>query len=252
MALELIDGYAGTPHIDGADLAALNQGCFGAGDYVFDYGDDLKATMTTANQVTIGTGALVSKGRRAVNLSAQSLTVQSGTQGQKRNDIVVARYSKASGDPIEAMKLAVVKGTPVSYGEAADPSVTSNDMKLWRIPINGITPGTPVQLFETIPSIDSLRDSVSQQSGNFVFTRCGGVVIAYTNGNRMSCAAWGSIKVADIPEGYRPSRQEVGFATFANGGNCFLVAEGSSITLRNLETASDNMQYYGQVVYPVA
>ena len=164
MALELIDGYAGTPHIDGADLAALNQGCFGAGDYVFDYGDDLKATMTTANQVTIGTGALVSKGRRAVNLSAQSLTVQSGTQGQKRNDLVVARYSKESGEPIEAMTLAVVKGTPVSYGEAADPSVTANDMKLWRIPIDGITPGTPVQLFETIPSIDSLRDSVSQSN----------------------------------------------------------------------------------------
>lgn len=163
MALELIDGYAGTPHIDGADLAALNQGCFGAGDYVFDYGDDLKATMTTANQVTIGTGALVSKGRRAVNLSAQSLTVQSGTQGQKRNDLVVARYSKESGEPIEAMTLAVVKGTPVSYGTAADPSVTANDMKLWRIPIDGITPGTPVQLFETIPSIDALRDSVSQK-----------------------------------------------------------------------------------------
>ena len=165
MALELIDGFAGKAHIGSDDLAALNSGCFGTGDYVFNYGQNLKATMTNANTCTIGTGALVSKGRRSVNLASTALTVQSGAQGQKRNDLVVARYAKASGTNVESCTLTVIKGTPVSYGTAADPSVTANDMKLWRIPIDGITPGTPVQLFETIPSIDSLRDSVSQMLG---------------------------------------------------------------------------------------
>ena len=163
MALELIDGFAGKAHIGSDDLAALNSGCFGTGDYVFNYGQNLKATMTNANTCTIGTGALVSKGRRSVNLASTALTVQSGAQGQKRNDLVVARYAKASGTNVESCTLTVIKGTPVSYGTAADPSVTANDMKLWRIPIDGITPGTPVQLFETIPSIDALRDSVSQK-----------------------------------------------------------------------------------------
>ena len=196
MALELIDGYAGTPHISSDDLAALNVGCFGEGDYVFDYGDDLAATMTTSNQVTIGTGALVSNGRRSVNLSPQQLTVQSGTQGQKRNDIVVARYSKASGTNIESASFVVVKGTPVSYGEAADPSVGQNDRKRWRIPIDGITPGTPVKLFEQIPSINGLRDFVSR-----------GIVIVEGSSAKVSIPS-GSGKGIDVPievpDGYEP------------------------------------------------
>lgn len=164
MAMEIIDGHAGKPHINGEDLTALNIGTFGEGDYVLSFGDGLEATMTTSNQVTIGTGALVHAGRRSVNLSAQSLIVQSGTQGQKRNDLVVSRYSAvpSGSDTIESEDLVVIKGTPVSYGEAADPEITDNDMPLWRIPIDGITPGTPVQLFEVMKPMSELWDSVSQ------------------------------------------------------------------------------------------
>ena len=135
----------------------------------------------------------MSKGRRSVNLASTALTVQSGAQGQKRNDLVVARYAKASGTNVESCTLTVIKGTPVSYGTAADPSVTANDMKLWRIPIDGITPGTPVQLFETIPSIDALRDSVSQKL-LVVLTAS-----ATANGNAMEA----SLDFGPIPSGYR-------------------------------------------------
>lgn len=162
MALEIIDGFAGAPHIDSTDLAALHQGMIGPGSYVLkDFGNQMKATMATSNSVTVATGAICFKGRRAVNLAAQSLTVASGTAGQKRNDLVVATYAKNSTTGVETMTLSVVKGTATT-GTAADPSVTSNQMKLWRIPINGITAGAPVQLFETVPSTASVWDSVSQ------------------------------------------------------------------------------------------
>lgn len=194
MALELIDGYAGEPHIDSDDLAALNVGCFGGGDYVLSgYGDALSATMSTSNQVTIGTGALMHDGRRAVNLSPQALTVQSGTQGQKRNDIVVARYEKASGTNIESMDFAVVKGTPASYGTAADPDLEDGDMALWRIPIDGITPGTPVQLFETMPPYNEFRDSVYQPV--FVKAQSNAKTIA---ANGMETFSF----TPDVPDGY--------------------------------------------------
>ena len=214
MALELIDGFAGKAHIGSDDLAALNSGCFGTGDYVFNYGQNLKATMTNANTCTIGTGALVSKGRRSVNLASTALTVQSGAQGQKRNDLVVARYAKASGTNVESCTLTVIKGTPVSYGTAADPSVTAADMKRWRIPIDGITPGTPVQLFETIPSIDALRDSVSQgESASFLnndlrFTRVGRTVYVSVDGEiDMGDNAWSTVIIGTLPNGLRPEME---------------------------------------------
>lgn len=166
MAMNLVDGRAGRPHINSDVLAVLNKGVFGEGNYVFDYGDNLSAVLTNANTVQIGTGALVVGGLRAINDAATNVTIQSGGQAQKRNDIIVARYNRTGeGDSIiESCDFAVVKGTPVSYGDATDPEIEQGDMPLWRITIDGITPGEPEQMFEVLPSIDSLRDSVSQTS----------------------------------------------------------------------------------------
>lgn len=171
MAMHLITGHSGTAHISAADDGALNAAIVGDGSYVFDFGDDFAANMVTANSVTIGTGALVHQGRKAWCSTSTSLMVESGSQAQRRNDLVVARYTK-DGD-VEDMQLVVIKGTPVSYGDPSDPShedgsvidgATVSDFPLWRIPIDGITPGTPKRLFDVTPSLAALRDSVSQNT----------------------------------------------------------------------------------------
>ena len=99
-------------------------------------------------------------GKRFWNQAATNLTVQSGTQGQKRNDLIVARYAKTIAG-IESITPVVIKGTPTT-GTAADPEVTANDMKLWRLPLNGISMGEPVKLFEPVASLATIGDSVYQ------------------------------------------------------------------------------------------
>lgn len=160
MAFEIVDGMTGTKHISSDDLSALNVATIGKADCVLKYGDDFKLTMASANSATLGTGVGMVGGKRFWNQAATSLTVQSGTQGQKRNDLVVARYAKTSAG-IESITPVVIKGTP-STGTAADPATTSNDLKLWRIPLNGISVGTPVKLFDTVASLASLGESVSK------------------------------------------------------------------------------------------
>lgn len=213
MPMHLITGHAETAHISAADAGALNAASIGPGSYVFDYGDNLAATMTTANRVTIGTGALMHQGRQALVDAPVELTVESGTQAQKRIDLVVARYTK-SGD-IDDMQLAVVKGTPVSYGEPSAPEIqegsilegaTASDMPLWSIEIDGITPGDPVQLFETVPSIDALRDSVSQiynLTPNCTYWKVFGTVFLSWQGVTGLRAGWNTI--GTLPEGFRPT-----------------------------------------------
>lgn len=161
MAFEIVDGMTGTKHISSDDLSALNVATIGKADCVLKYGDDFKLTMASANSATLGTGVGMVGGKRFWNQAATSLTVQSGTQGQKRNDLVVARYAKTSTG-IESITPVVIKGTP-STGTAADPATTSNDLKLWRIPLNGISVGTPVKLFNTVASLASLGESVSKR-----------------------------------------------------------------------------------------
>lgn len=159
MAFEIVDGMTGTKHISSDDLSALNVATIGKANCVLEYGDGFKLTMASANSATLGTGVGMVGGKRFWNQAATSLTVQSGTQGQKRNDLVVARYAKTSAG-IESITPVVVKGTP-STGTAADPATTSNDLKLWRIPLDGISVGTPVRLFDPVASLATLGDSVS-------------------------------------------------------------------------------------------
>lgn len=161
MAFEIVDGMTGTKHISSDDLSALNVATIGKANCVLKYGDDFKLTMASANSATLGTGVGMVGGKRFWNQAATSLTVQSGTQGQKRNDLVVARYAKTSAG-IESITPVVIKGTP-STGTAVDPATTSNDLKLWRIPLNGISVGTPVKLFNTVASLASLGESVSKR-----------------------------------------------------------------------------------------
>lgn len=160
MAFEIVDGMTGTKHISSDDLSALNIATIGKADCVLDYGDNFKLTMASANKATLGTGVGMVGGKRFWNQAATSLTIQSGTQGQKRNDLVVARYAKTSAG-VESITPVVIKGTP-STGTAADPATTSNDLKLWRIPLNGISVGTPVKLFDPVASLATLRESVSK------------------------------------------------------------------------------------------
>lgn len=163
MAFEIVDGMTGTKHISSDDLSALNVATIGKANCVLEYGDDFKLTMASANSATLDTGVGMVGGKRFWNQAATSLTVQSGTQGQKRNDLVVARYAKTSAG-IESITPVVIEGTP-STGTAADPATTSNDLKLWRIPLNGISVGTPVKLFTPVTPLATLEDSVSSETG---------------------------------------------------------------------------------------
>lgn len=162
MAFEIVDGMTGTKHISSDDLSALNIATIGKADCVLKYGDEFALTMASANSATLGTGVGMVGGKRFWNKAATSLTIQSGTQGQKRNDLVVARYAKTS-EGIESITPVVIKGTPTT-GTAADPKVTANDLKLWRVPLDGISVGEPVKLFEPVASLATIGDSVSPRT----------------------------------------------------------------------------------------
>lgn len=203
MAFEIVDGMTGTKHISSDDLAALNTATVGKADCVLEYGDDFALTMASANSATLGTGVGMVGGKRFWNQAATSLTVQSGTQGQKRNDLIVARYAKTSAG-IESIEPVVIKGTP-SADTAADPEVTANDLKLWRIPLDGINAGAPVRLFDTVAPLSALGQTsyaVSSSDGRIsvdVCTAFGGLVFMAGRINAYE-AGWLSATLTGCPK----------------------------------------------------
>ena len=165
--VELVTGHAGKAHATAEQAAGLNAGILGLDDYVLNVHDKLKITVVSANKVTIGTGELVMQGRHVSQGTPEDLIVTNGSQGQKRNDLIVCRYAKGS-QSVESAKLVVVRGTPTT-GTPTDPAVnttspldggTTYDMPLYRIPLDGITIGTPVPLFNVLRPMSDVWDSL--------------------------------------------------------------------------------------------
>lgn len=180
MTIELVDGKAGVAHISSEDKAIIHQAKFSKSDVVFDWGDAFKCSMSSPNRATIGTGCASIQGLDWHITAAESVTISNGSQGVKRNDIICAHYHRDSKTGNELVELTVLKGTP-NATTAADPTIPSGKilsgavdayMPLWRIPLDGITAGTPVRLFTPKGGLwDSVTQTCQlqwQSTGSFV------------------------------------------------------------------------------------
>lgn len=148
--MHLITGYAGEAHVTAADQGSLHAALFGEESYVLNRGSKLAATIASNNKITIADGDIMLQGRHAriEEDSTVDLAIENGTQGNYRNDLIVARYTKNASTGVEAVNLVVIKGTPAA-SNPSDPAYTSGDilhdhaaqadMPLYRVKLNGLT-----------------------------------------------------------------------------------------------------------------
>ena len=218
--VELVTGHAGKAHATAEQAAGLNAGILGLDDYVLNVHDKLKITVVSANKVTIGTGELVMQGRHVSQGTPEDLIVTNGSQGQKRNDLIVCRYAKGS-QSVESAKLVVVRGTPTT-GTPTDPALnttspldggTTYDMPLYRIPLDGITIGTPVPLFNVLRPMSDVWDSLTRTDVTTLISGNYGTVNGYRSGPMVTLridwklsasGSWNNGTFGTLPEGWRP------------------------------------------------
>ena len=165
--MHLITGYAGREHITAIDQGAFNAALIGTGQFVLDKGKVLEAQVISNNQIRILDGELMMQGRfvRLDPGTYVDLSIENGVQGKKRNDLIVARYTKNAVTAIESVDLVVIKGTIVdsnpvdpayTEGDITNGTAAQHDFPLWRIPLDGLNVGSPVALFGE-PFMDSMR-----------------------------------------------------------------------------------------------
>lgn len=257
---ELVTGHANKAHVTAEQAAGLNAGILGLDDYVLDVHDKFKITVVSANRVTIGTGELVMQGRHVSQGTPEDLIVTNGSQGQKRNDLIVCRYTKGA-QSIESAKLVVVRGTPTT-GTPTDPAVnttspldggTTYDMPLYRIPLDGIAIGTPVPLFNVLRPMSDVWDSLTQRSmtwkvpysdSRITLTRVGDICFSGGNVKFNQSGENNYVQAQEtIPEGYRPAeKSNVPIAMF--GANTTFILYGEH-TGRVVMLGNPNNAYAG-------
>src|SRR5574344_136705 len=159
---------AASPHIYAYDQAIINNAIIG-GDAVHEMFDNLLATKVSNNIVTISPGAFSIQGHFAYVQygTTESMTIENGTAGQKRNDLICAKFKRMTDTDV--ISLVVVKGTN-SATTPVDPAVTQQDLltggterlfPLWRVSLDGINITTLTQLFTVQKNLNVFKDSLA-------------------------------------------------------------------------------------------
>ena len=259
MTIELVDGKAGVAHISSEDKAIIHQAKFSKSDVVFEWGDAFKCSMSSSNRATVGTGCASIQGLDWHITSAESVTISNGSQGMKRNDIICAHYHRDSKTGNELVELVVLKGSPNATA-AADPTIPSGKilsgavdayMPLWRIPLDGITVGTPVRLFTPR---GTLWDSVTLYNAKgFTVIRTGMMMLVRYSGN-IGNGSWDSLQCEYVlPTELRPPIEVNGMVCVSNGqtARMLIVKPDGTIRCSNMGAAGSNQGCVGSLCYPL-
>lgn len=164
----LITGYWGEPHVTAENDRGIHAAIFGKGRFVLPVGEQFRAEYIGNNTVRVYDGKLIDNGAAAGIPAGKyvDLLISEAAQGMKRNDLIVFQYKKNTATLVESGEFVVVKGTETT-GTANDPALTQADllsdeatldqMALWRVSVSTATISAPVQVFEVLNTIQSLK-----------------------------------------------------------------------------------------------
>lgn len=167
------------PHVESKHDALMHAAMLGRGGYILKTRNwTMKPTAKDANNITIPAWDLVVEGRQIYIAAPTDVNIQSGSQGQKRRDLIVARYALNSGTGVETVTLEAIKGKP-SAATPADPGIETgsiiggaivSDLPLCRVNLDGITITSIDTLVNVMQPLEDVGDSLTRMP----YVLCGG------------------------------------------------------------------------------
>mgnify|MGYP000083231577 CR=1 FL=1 len=169
--MDIITGYTGSPHVTAEQDRDINIGIFGNESYVLQTGSQLAAEVSSNNEIKVRDGVIMHQGCSASikKNTYDSLAITNGSQGMKRVDLIVARYSRDPSTNVESLALKVIQGTP-SENSPTVPGYTTGDiqsgdlvadMPLYQVILNGLNITEVKKLFSVQGSIAELSSKLS-------------------------------------------------------------------------------------------
>ena len=173
--MHIVTGYTGENHITSADDASLHRAIFGEGDYVLDTGSKFKATIIDNNTIRIDDGDLLIQGHLArINPGDyEEVTIDNGTPGSERYDLIVAKYLKDNVTGIESVTIEVIKGT--AGATPTEPDITQDDLKngglerdfvLYRVLVDGATLDSVSTQYITVSALRTFDGGIVNEAGS--------------------------------------------------------------------------------------
>lgn len=259
--MRIMTGKTGTPHVTSQQFRQLVEGTVGQGSYILTSGENLEPELQTNNSLKIRSGMMSHHG----NLSVVELgtydevTIQNGTQGMQRIDLVVNRYTRNEETGIEDNEWFVIMGTPAASDPVAPAYTEGNlqvgdlvdDCPVFEVHLDGINVTEVVKLLDVTSDMSTLNASLSYLAkiteGEITpytdretvygssLKRQGNMVELLLNVGTTASIAVGH-RLADIPAEYAPSEGIIVSATYY--GNTYAVSINSNGTVTNISSGA--------------
>ena len=168
-------GKAVSAESDGALYSAI----IGSESYVLNVGKKFTAEIQSNNKIKINDGSASVNGRhvRIASGDSELITINNGSHGMNRKDIIVIRYQKEPTG-IESVKFLVIQGEETSL-EAKVPSYTKGniltgstvvDFPLYEVSLTGINITEIKKLFMVLGTNADLTDKITELIGKRDYT----------------------------------------------------------------------------------
>lgn len=146
--MDTLTGYKGKLHVRSELFRMLLIGIFGTGSYILPIGNEFSYTLESNNLLVIKTGMMTHHGNVSYvdSKSGDQVTLTNGTQGMKRIDLVVNRYSMDESTGVESNEWVHIPGTPDASAPVAPAYTEGNvmdgdlvdDCPVFKIELDGL------------------------------------------------------------------------------------------------------------------
>lgn len=112
--MEIVSGRTGKPHVTSQQFRQIIEGIVGDGSCILPSGENLKPELVSNNSLKIRSGMMCHHGNvSSVKIGTyDEVELTNGSQGMKRIDLVVNRYTRNEEDNTEKNEWIVIMGTP--------------------------------------------------------------------------------------------------------------------------------------------
>ena len=170
--MEIVSGLGEKPHVTSQQFRQILEGTIGQKSYIVTSGENLEPELAANNLLKIRSGMMSHHGNvSSVKIGTyDEVELTNGSQGMKRIDLVVNRYTRNAETNIEKNEWVVIMGTPVASNPVAPAYTVGNlqkgdlvdDCPVFELHYDGINVTEVKKLLSVAKNIGALESEVAE------------------------------------------------------------------------------------------
>lgn len=176
--MEIVSGLGEKPHVTSQQFRQVLEGTIGQKSYIITSGENLEPELAANNLLKIRSGMMSHHGNvSSVKIGTyDEVELTNGSQGMKRIDLVVNRYTRNAETNIEKNEWVVIMGTPVASNPVAPAYTVGNlqngdlvdDCPVFELHYDGINVTEVKKMLSVLPNVAELNSNKIGNKDNLI------------------------------------------------------------------------------------